>query len=129
MQRIVMVLMLGALLAGCSSAHLALMTSGPPVELLRTLDGTELVMGACDVTLSSTCERITKTTEPTDEEAWQYVAKIKIQNGYGIPYGEASVPVYVLGPVENCQRMAHRAQKLPEDRGARCDGPFYFKRG
>ncbi len=115
-------------LAGCGTAQLALMTSGPPVALLRTQDGTELVAGACDTSLSSTCERISKTDNATDETAWRYVIKAKVQGGFGQPYGEASIPLYVLGPVEKCREMAAKAVKVPEDRGAACDGPFYFKR-
>jgi hypothetical protein len=116
-------------LAGCGPAHLALMTSGPPVAMLTTQDGTELVTGACDVSLSSTCERIERTGNPADEAAWRYVAKVKVRGSYGEPWGEASIPIYVLGPIEKCQAMAAKAQKLPEDRGAMCDGPHYFKRG
>lgn len=127
----VMGLMAAGLLGGCAvlgSAQLALMTSGPPVALLKTSDGTELVAGACDVSLSSTCERISKTDNPTDEAAWRYVIKAKVEGGLGQPYGEASIPLYVLGPVEKCREMAAKAVKVSEDRGAACDGPFYFKR-
>jgi hypothetical protein len=53
-------------LAGCGTAQLALMTSGPPVALLTTADGTELVAGACDPSVSSTCDRISKTDNPAD---------------------------------------------------------------
>jgi hypothetical protein len=116
-------------LTGCGSAHLAMMTSGPPVALLKTPDGTELVAGACDTSLSSTCERIEKTDNSADEAAWRYVAKVKVQGGFGQPYGEASIPIYVLGPIEKCQAMVAKVAKVPEDRGRTCDGPFYFKRG
>lgn len=119
------------LLAGCAivgTTQLVLMTSGPPVALLKTADGTELVAGACDTTLSSTCDRVAKTEDPEDEVAWRYVVKVKIQGGYSQPYGEASIPLYVLGPIEKCQSMVAKAVKVPEDRGAACDGPFYFER-
>ena len=110
-------LMVMLLLTGCGSAQLAMMTSGPPVALLKTADGTELVTGACDTGLSSTCERIQKTDNPADEAAWRYVAKIRVQGGLGQPYGEASIPIYVLGPIEKCQAMVAKAVKVPEDRG------------
>lgn len=116
-------------LASCGPAHLALMTSGPPVAMLTLQDGTELVTGACDASLSATCERIEKTGNTADKVAWRYVAKVKVRGGYGEPWGEASIPIYVLGPIEKCQAMAAKAQKVPEDRGATCDGPHYFKRG
>jgi hypothetical protein len=57
------------MLSGCGTAQLALMTSGPPVALLTTADGTELVAGACDTTVSDTCERIPKTDNSADELA------------------------------------------------------------
>lgn len=117
------------MLSGCGTAQLALMTSGPPVALLTTADGTELVAGACDTSLSSTCDPIEKTDNPADEAAWRYVVKVKVQGGFGQPYGEASIPIYVLGSIEKCQAMAVKAVKVPEDRGRTCDGPFYFKRG
>ena len=86
-------------------------------------------MGACSPAISSTCAGISKTDDSKDEEAWKYIFKMKVRSGWGIPYGEASVPVYVLGPVEKCQQMALKARKLPGNRaGALCEGPFYFKR-
>jgi hypothetical protein len=129
MAKTVIVLVVTGLLAGCGTAQLALMTSGPPVALLTTADGTELVAGACDTSLSSTCEQIWKTDNPADEAAWRYVVKVKVQGGFGQPYGEASIPLYVLGPADKCREMAAKAVKVPEDRGATCDGPYYFKRG
>jgi hypothetical protein len=128
MGKSVIVLMAACLLGGCGTAQLALMTSGPPVALLKTADGSELVAGACDTSLSSTCERIEKTDNQADQLAWRYVIKTRVQGGFGQPYGEASIPLYVLGPVEKCREMAAKAVKVPEDRGRACDGPFYFKR-
>lgn len=128
MAKSAIVLIAMCVLAGCGTAQLALMTSGPPVALLTTADGTELVAGACDTSVSSTCDRISKTDNPADEGAWRYVVKVKVQGGFGQPYGEASIPLYVLGPVEKCREMVAKAVKVPEDRGAMCDGPFYFKR-
>lgn len=130
MRRIALALtVLTPVLASCGPAHWALMTSGPPVALLKTSGGTELVTGACDATLSSTCDRIEKTGNPADEVAWRYVAKVQVRGGYGEPLGQASIPIYVLGPIEKCRTMAAKAPKVPEDRGAICDGPYYFKRG
>jgi hypothetical protein len=52
------------------------------------------------------------------------VVKVKVQGGFGQPYGEASIPLYVLDPVERCREMVAKAVKVPEDRGPTCDGPF-----
>lgn len=71
---------------------------------------------------------ISNTDNSADELAWRYVVKVKVQGGFGQPYGEASIPLYVLGPVEKCREMVAKAVKVPDDRGATCDGPFYFKR-
>jgi hypothetical protein len=129
MRTIVAAIVTGGLLGGCGYLQLAMLTSGAPGSLLKTPDGIELVMGACVAGLSATCLPITKTDNAADEEAWRYVMKTAVRDGWGIPQGEAPVSVYVLGPLETCQTMARRATKLPADRGALCDGPFYFKRG
>jgi len=109
-------------------ALLALMTSGPPVALLTTADGTKIVAGACHAGISSTCERVSKTDNPADEIAWRYVERIKVRSGHGEPWREYSIPFYVLGPIKKCQAMVAKVE-VPEDRGRVCDGPFYFKRG
>jgi hypothetical protein len=129
MRTIMAALVAGGLLNGCGWIFLGVVT-GEPGALSRLSDGTEIVTGAClPATASATCLPISKTNNPADEEAWRYVAKMEMRTGWGAPAGEAPVDIYVLGPVERCQKVVQQVRKVPEDRGRRCDGPFYFKRG
>ena len=112
-------------LPGCGSAQRILLATGPPIALLRTTSGTELVLGACDTSLSSTCQRAEKTDNPKDEEAWHFNVQIAMTGPYGAKVGTAPMTVYVLGAKEKCDAIyaTWPHQNSP------CEGPAYFRRG
>jgi hypothetical protein len=66
----------------------------------------------------------TVTNKPTDEEFWQFEARVKVQSWTGIPYGRMPKDYNVIGPREQCEavRASVRAPTEP------CKGPFYFRR-
>jgi hypothetical protein len=112
-------------LSGCESAQRILLATGPPIALLRTPSGTELVLGACDTSLSSTCGRAEKTDNPKDEVAWHFNVQIRMTGPYGAKVGTAPMTVYVLGGKEKCDAMY---ATWPHENSP-CEGPVYFKRG
>lgn len=112
-------------LSGCESAQRILLATGPPIALLRTTSGTELVLGACDTSLSSTCERAEKTDNPKDEEAWHFNVQIKMTGPYGAKVGTAPMTVYVLGGKAKCDAIY---DTWPHQNSP-CEGPAYFRRG
>ncbi len=121
-------LVLLPLLSGCaimSSTQRILLSTGPPIALLKTSSGHELVLGACDTSLSSTCERAEKTDNPKDEEAWHFNVQIKMTGPYGAKVGTAPMTVYVLGGKSKCDEIY---ESWPH-KNSPCEGPTYFKRG
>lgn len=113
------------LLAACGSTQRIMLTTGPPIALLRLSSGTEIVPGACDTSLSSSCERAERTNNPKDEEAWQLDAQTKLTGPWGAKVGTAPMKVYVLGSREKCDAL-YATWPHPNDP---CTGPFYFRRG
>ena len=116
-------------LPGCLTAQLIMLTSGPPVALHRLTSGTEVVLGACDTMLSRTCERVEKTDDPRDEEAWSFGVQIDINTTHftlqRMKVGTAPMTVYVLGPKETCVAIY---ETWPHQNSP-CEGPAYFRRG
>ena len=107
------------------STQRILLSTGPPIALLKTPSGHELVLGACDTSLSSTCERAEKTNNAQDEEAWHFNVQIKMTGPYGAKVGTAPMTVYVLGAKEKCEAVY---EGWPH-KNSPCEGPVYFKRG
>ena len=116
------------MLSGCAlvqTAQRTLLTVGPPVALLRTRSGAELVLAACDTFLSSTCERVEKTDDPTDEESWHFEVQIDVTGPFREKVGTAPMTVYVMGGKDKCEAVyaGWPHKNLP------CEGPAYFRRG
>ena len=119
---------LAILVTGCaliSTTQRILLSTGPPIALLKLSSGTELVLGACDTSLSSTCGRAEKTNNPADEVAWHFSAQVAQTGPYGAKVGTAAMTVYVLGSQATCDAVyaGWPHQNSP------CEGPVYFKRG
>jgi len=75
------------------------------------------------------------TGQPTDQEAWQFEARIRVVSGLGISYGREPQDFIVAGAREHCEtvRLAFRskphafyAEETPPTEP--CKGPLYFRR-
>jgi hypothetical protein len=64
------------------------------------------------------------TNDPTDEEFWQFEARIMVRALIGIPYGRMPQDFNVIGTQARCE--AARAEV--KDPTEPCKGPFYFRR-
>jgi hypothetical protein len=88
-------------------------------EILTTL--------ACGNTTDPCNERyrsVTITNNPSDQEFWQFEARIVVRANIGIPYGRRPQDFNVIGNQDQCETVRSRVQAPTES----CKGPFYFRR-
>src|SRR5262245_13558862 len=120
----VMLGLLGLSLNGCSSGGMG------QQYVTRTASGQEVLTGVCLPGASAkNCEAMQPvriTTDPTDEEFWQFEARVQVRAMIGIPYGRMPRDVSIVGPQARCEAI--RAAVLKDTPTEPCKGPFYFHR-
>jgi hypothetical protein len=87
------------LATGCSSAKVG--QAGQTAWLWHSPKGGEFVVNGCPTTITSEeCSKLPRvelTTNPQDQEAWQFERRSKVRALIGISYGRQPVDVIVVG--------------------------------
>src|SRR5512145_66424 len=104
----------GALRSRTSVVLLAVLTaagcfSGPSHWIRRSPDGDQYLVTGCEY--PEKCwdlPGVRLTSNPADEEAWKYEARVKIRGGFDIPYGRIAVDRIVVGSREQCEQARQR---------------------
>ena len=81
-----------------------------------------------------TCN-VVLTSDPADQEAWQFEARVRVVSGLGIPYGREPRDFLVAGTQEQCEATRRAMRSKPHTFYAEetpptepCKGPLHFKR-
>jgi hypothetical protein len=64
------------------------------------------------------------TNDPSDEEFWQFEARVMVRALIGIPYGRMPQDFNVIGTQARCEAVRAGVNDPTEP----CQGPFYFRR-
>ena len=64
------------------------------------------------------------TNNSSDEQFWQFEARVKVRSLFGIPYGRMPRDFNVIGTQEQCEAVRDRVREPTEP----CKGPFFFRR-
>ncbi len=117
-------LVLGLVLGGCGSAGFGQHWVG------KNAKGQEILTAACPRGGTPTeCEAMQPvqiTTDPADEEFWQFEARVRVRALVGIPYGRMPRDFNVIGTQGQCESV--RATVEQDTPTEPCKGPFYFRR-
>lgn len=62
-----------------------------------------VIFTGCVPSDTSTCVPIRVTENPSDEEFWQFEARVIVRSGFGIPYGRWSADYLIVGPERQCE--------------------------
>lgn len=115
-------LILPLVLVGCGSGGMS------QQYVTRNARGQEVLTGAClrgqTTEECQSMRSVTITNNPSDEEFWQFEARVQVRALVGIPYGRMPQDYNVIGPQEQCEAVRATVRDPTEP----CKGPFYFRR-
>jgi len=123
-------MMIGLLLGGCGSVNIRrgdegyLVTGTAPSGKPYV---PTVMMTGCFPTDTIKCTPIVVTENPSDEEFWQFEARVKVRALIGIPYGRMPQDFAIAGTQQQCEefRQGVGREGTPTEP---CVGPHYFKR-
>jgi hypothetical protein len=121
-----LLLVLSLLAAACGTEAT---TAGQHSYIYTTPAGKEVLTTLPCGNITDPCNEryrsVTITNNPSDEEFWQFEARIVVRANIGIPYGRRPQDFNVIGTRDDCEALRSTA-KVPTEP---CKGPFYFRRG
>lgn len=86
-----------------------------------------IIFTGCFPTDDHSCVLIQVTGNPSDEEFWQFEARVIVRDSYGIPHGRSPTDYFIVGSERQCEevRALVSAKGTPTEL---CHGPHYFNR-
>jgi hypothetical protein len=118
------VLIVSLMLAGCAGTT----EKGKRYYVYKNASGNEVLTDMPCGNAVDPCNKGMRdaraTSNPADEEFWQFEARVQVRSPAGIQYGRMPQDFNVIGSRERCESVRATVTDPTEP----CKGPFYFKR-